>query len=93
VRSTDFYWHEWDELKGRGKRVEYLRGKLHMSSYCGLPARNGLPQVQDVMSHDRFDDPNFTPSASLVTYVISTPMVSSTSVQVLRSGIISRSLV
>ena len=34
VRSTDFgmrYLQEWDELKGRGKREEYLRGKLHMS--------------------------------------------------------------
>ena len=34
VRSTDFgtrYLQEWAELKGRGKREEYLRGKLHMS--------------------------------------------------------------
>jgi hypothetical protein len=34
VRSTDFgtrYLQEWDELKGRGKREEYLRGTLHMS--------------------------------------------------------------
>ena len=34
VRSTDFgtrYLQEWSELKQRGKREEYLRGKLHMS--------------------------------------------------------------
>ncbi len=34
VRSTDFctrFWQEWAELKDRGKREEYLRGKLHMS--------------------------------------------------------------
>ena len=34
VRSTDFgtrYLQEWAELKDRGKREEYLRGKLHMS--------------------------------------------------------------
>ena len=34
VRSTDFgtrYLQEVDQLKERGKREEYLRGKLHMS--------------------------------------------------------------
>ena len=34
LRSTDFgtrCLQEWSELKERGKREEYLRGKLHMS--------------------------------------------------------------
>ena len=34
VRSTDLGTRdlqEWSELKERGKREEYLRGKLHMS--------------------------------------------------------------
>jgi hypothetical protein len=39
VRSTDFgtrYLQEWAELKGRGKREEYLRGKLYVSQAAGV---------------------------------------------------------
>ncbi len=39
MRSTDFgtrYLQEWAELKGRGKREEYLRGKLYVSQAAGV---------------------------------------------------------